>query len=155
GGTEAELRGMRIRKPIDEERGQSAKTATAAVILAPLRNFLKAHARTQGADLDIVMLPRLIEVESFLEGYFDHLDGFAISPRMMENAGLMEIIRGLFQASEIQPTIFLSYQDVSRLPEKARSATLAHEVGHAFGLGHTGDPNNLMSIHRRPDCMPI
>ena len=102
---------------------------------------------SDGENLRIVVLPRLLGPKSRLQPRLPDLAGLAIVAASAQALGLPE---------PAVPTILLSARDMRLLPDGVRPFTLAHEIGHILGGTHPESklPTLLMSTRRREDCIP-
>jgi hypothetical protein len=134
----------------DEIDTENIKTSVKEKALERIRQFLLDHRSTQANDVHLVILPEILSSQSALAPYFSSLDGVTLSPFLSE--GWMHEALGL---KEYTPTVFLVHADQRKARKADADTLLAHEIGHAFGLAHHGEPSNLMSQTRRPDCNPV
>jgi hypothetical protein len=148
------------------------REVTARVVAAALADFLSLHAQPEPDTVDIVLLERVMTPDSPLAQYVERLAGLTVAPKRrreptIRSAGEPDGGSGDDLASQTldqfvaalgldqyTPTIFLSHHDLGGLHPKRRATTLAHEMGHVFGLAHSRNRDDLMALDRRTDCVP-
>lgn len=112
-------------------------------------NFLEQNAVPPRQEILVVFLLRVLPQHSSLRKLLPHLTGLTLVPGVMDE----HLPSLLTSTTTWNPVIFVSVTDVERLAVSHLPSTLAHEVGHALGLAHVSEPENLMSP-RPHSCTP-
>ncbi len=111
-------------------------------VLAPVRAHLDRPVRPW---IDVVFVSRLADPDSPAARRFDPLVGFAVADP--DDPWLGPVVRGA------TPAVFVGLEAAADLPRERARYVLAHELGHALGLGHRSERGNLMGPGF-PRCLP-
>jgi hypothetical protein len=121
--------------------------AQAAALYGPLREVVGEVATPRRDDeVVLVVMSDLLAPGSAAARVLTEVRGlgFAPGPEAAEVLGF----------EEFTPVALVAWGEVGRYPEGGRAAMVAHEVGHALGLAHVTDPDNLMAV-RAFRCVPF
>ena len=110
-----------------------------AAVLASLGRLIDEHA--QVGVVTVALLPDLAAPGSPADRYFSELDGLTLSPALVADR---PALAPLVERDAFGPLILLSEVDLAHRHPAHLDLTLAHELGHALGLLHEGDSDNLM-----------
>ena len=164
--TKDDLKALRTREPALRDgqvgkttRRQGAPASNEHIIheaaMKPLITFMKDHDSPASPAIHIVFQSALMTKESVLRSHFRSLDGLTFTRMSTEDASPEAAPLGmLFDIESKNPTVFLVHSSKRSLRPGDFDALLAHEVGHALGLMHTSQRNNLMCLSRKPQCIP-
>ena len=136
------------------ETDPRARRVVAERVFEPLGSFLRRHAHPARARVDVVVLRRIVEPASVVRRSLPHLAGLTVAPRPSASEGTGAVDPAWLGIEEpFTTTVLLSFADAQARPAGSLELSLAHEIGHALGLEHHADPDNLMSTgpHR---CRP-
>ncbi len=140
-----------------DPKDSAAHDAIARAIFTPALDLLRARADAAAADaIDLVVTQRLVAGGSPARDALAGLAAFTLSPRLPADpstAGGFDLHNLL--PEHYRPTIFVSWSDWSAARAAAVDSLLLHEVGHALGLAHVQDPDNLMGPRRWSSCLPV
>lgn len=120
--------------------------AQAAALYGPLREVVAEVATPRRDDeVVLVVVSDLLAPGSAAAHVLTEVRGlgFAPGPESAEVLGF----------EEFSPVALVAWSEVGRYPEGGRAAMVAHEVGHALGLAHVPDADNLMAV-RAFRCVP-
>jgi len=124
-------------------------------VAAPLRRLLSKLDPAGQRDVQIVFVDRIVGPRSTVAAGLRNVAGLTLSPfAPAEERSEIEALLGTSFNNLPAPIIFLSMYELSKMRPALRKSTLAHEMGHALGLGHVASHDNLMSQQRRASCMP-
>ncbi len=139
------------------DAGQTALTdaIVAEILLAPLREFVQAHAVPQRPLVSFVVLESLAAPSLYEEGLLSEaIDGLGFSPEFVSLLRASGDATASFDAldlpAEFTPTVFLDEEALARFEHTDN--VVAHELGHALGLLHTDEPGNLMNPEVAESC---
>lgn len=119
-------------------------------LLSPALAFLRDSSVPARSEVLVVFLPRIAGSRSSLRQLLPHLAGMTLAPLHSSDIP----IGSLLGTRDWTPAVFVSEQDAERAEPGSAPATLAHELGHVFGLSHHDDPGNLM-YPVVPPCTPF
>lgn len=125
-----------------------ADAAVLEAVVEPLRRWLRDRPAS-GADVDLVVVPRIASARSPVGRVAADLAGFTVAPRLVAELGhdqpdLAERLSDLLGPGLV-PTAFVAADVLARLPPEEAQWVVAHEIGHALGLAHDPEPGNLMA----------
>ena len=140
----------------DAAQAEAARSLLVSYAMERLRLQLDRYAKPARPHRAVVIvLPEIGAPGSMAEALFERLRGLTFSPALRaaappEQQALYDRL-GLSDA--FTPVVFVGTEPIRELGLDAVDVTLAHEIGHALGLPHVDDPENLMTdrIHR---CVP-
>jgi hypothetical protein len=134
---------------LTEEEQARAQKAIGQVIFAPTRAFFERHALPEQSKVNVVVIdqivsPAMVELMD-VDGI---IVGLGLSPTLLERVEQADPNSGslntMLQVTErFTPTLFVGNTDITRLKVNFQHV-VAHEMGHALGLPHVEDENNLM-----------
>ena len=121
--------------------GSPERDASWRELLAPALGFIADYGAPPRHAIHVVFLKRIAPTLSLVRRLLPHLTGLTFSPTDDSEPD----VGALLELEHFTPTVFLSAEDIGRLPADRTPTTLAHEVGHALGLSHADAPDNLMA----------
>lgn len=138
------------------EQQAIAADAVSGVMFREARAFLSLHAEPAAIRVNVVVIQQIIAPELVkylqLEGTVVGLGlSSALIERQQTDPGA-PTLNTLFEIDgDFTPTLFVGHTDLRRLTRQS-DTIVAHELGHALGLTHAVEPENLMAPAARVDC---
>jgi hypothetical protein len=148
-------------RELTDDEARRAHRAVADVIFAELRAFVAEHAQGKQPAVNLLLVEHIVEpgLSKYLFGSSDSgILGFGLSPTMLarlepnDPAFELQTLTGL--PDGFTPVALIGQDDVAALDIDGDNI-VAHELGHALGLTHSMDPDNLMYIAPKVGCRPF
>ena len=115
---------------------------------APIRGLIWEHATPARGGVVVVLMPTVLDPASPIARSLDALDGYTWMPG--DDGAVAHAVNAPLDAD---PVVFAGVDAARRIPASHPDTTLAHELGHAFGLSHSGRVGGLMTPGSQA-CLP-
>jgi hypothetical protein len=142
--------------PLTDDEVRAASLAIGAIIFADLREFVESHAVEHSINmvvLEHILSPALSQYLFGTDGA--EIIGFTVSPALFGQVDASDPEADLWHMTglpdDFTPTMFMGDADIGDLPGSADNL-VSHELGHALGLSHTHDPDNVMTPGQNRPC---
>ncbi len=147
------------RKLTNSEEAQ-AQHIVNQILFAPLRTLLQSKSQPVAHGFNLVVIAEILDprLASLLD-FKGELAGLGLSPTLLHLISSDDPTKNLYTSigieGEFTPTLILGHRTITKylaVPD----AVIAHEMGHAMGLQHVDDLNNLMYPKASPStCRPV
>ena len=115
---------------------------------APIRGLVWEHATPSRGGVVVVLMPTVLDPASPIARSVDALDGYTWLPG--DDGAVAHAVNA---PADADPVVFAGVDAAKRIPAGHPDTTLAHELGHAFGLSHSGRVGGLMTLGSQA-CLP-
>lgn len=131
-----------------EERQELARQ-----VFAPALALLGERWRPDAAEeIDLVITEHLVAPDSPVQADFAGLSALTLAPGLEAGEGFD---LGAILPAEYHPTMLVPWEHLGEERAAAVDSLLAHELGHALGLVHVAERDNLMGPRRWSSCRPV
>lgn len=135
------------------EPSDAVKQLVVAEVGGPLEALLRSRAR-RGSSIDLVLVERIASPVSPVQMVLADVAGLTLSPLLSPERHPAAALARALRIPDQVPTVLVSIRELGRLGAEVSRTVVAHEIGHALGLVHVSNPENLMDQNRRRGCVP-
>ncbi len=157
-GSEAKFQRALSQAGIDPEQDEDAAIELIGrLMFEPTREFLTAHAMPAWAGVNIVVIGKILSPELAEDMQLDGtVVGLGLSAALLQKTEAERDTTGSLNtmldiSGDFTPSLFVGHADIEALGGSF-DLVVAHELGHALGLTHVDDLDNLMEQGGSQSC---
>lgn len=134
---------------LSQARIEQATASLGRSVLYDVRELLRVYGEPRRSVINVVLLDEMVSADVPSElASLQGLAGFGLSPELLAKAGPDDPERALYDwldaPAQFTPTAIVGVAPVKKVLREP-DIVIAHEVGHAYGLVHVADPDDLMN----------